>query len=376
MPDRDDARANAANSAHAAQAAKKEGSATARKSGAGAGTPSSALLALQSSAGNAAVVQMLRNAGHPWAQERHQHGAGCGHQQAEQPEVQRSAVHDVLRSGGRPLDDATRTDMESRLGADFSDVRIHNDSAAKASAAEVGARAYTSGSHVVIGDGGGDQHTLAHELTHVIQQRQGPVAGTDNGSGLKVSDPSDRFEREAEANAARAMSGPAVRRTQEQSHEAAAASPAEQNAVQRAPGTESAATAASIAEGQVDEVGPGGTITYPSVTSCLTITVLLRDGGKVGGHASLFRAEGGMYSDQILGAIKSRVGKRRVESVTVRGAVSSWNPQYLVKAIERSDTPPPQTDDPAGVGDVVATALGRQRNKVSVHEAPDGTLTA
>ncbi|MFC9700321.1 DUF4157 domain-containing protein [Streptomyces sp. NPDC056943] len=171
------------------------------------------LLALQAGAGNAAVVQMLRRSGHDWAQaEQHQHGAGCGHGQAEQPAVQRSAVqrsavHDVLRTGGKPLDDATRTDMEARLGADFSDVRIHDDSAARASAAEVGARAYTSGSHVVIGDGGGDGHTLAHELTHVIQQRQGAVAGTDNGSGLKVSDPSDRFEREAEANATRVMSG-------------------------------------------------------------------------------------------------------------------------------------------------------------------------
>ncbi|MFD8972454.1 MULTISPECIES: DUF4157 domain-containing protein [Streptomyces] len=166
------------------------------------------LLALQAGAGNAAVVQMLRRSGHDWAQpEQHRHGAGCGHGQAEQPAVQRSAVHDVLRTGGRPLDDTTRTDMETRLGADFSDVRIHDDSAARASAAEVGARAYTSGSHVVIGDGGGDGHTLAHELTHVIQQRQGAVAGTDNGSGLKVSDPSDRFEREAEANATRVMSG-------------------------------------------------------------------------------------------------------------------------------------------------------------------------
>nr|WP_318839603.1 DUF4157 domain-containing protein [Streptomyces arboris] len=64
---------------------------------------------------------------------------------------------------------------------------------------------YTSGSHVVIGDGGADKLTLAHELTHVIQQRSGPVAGTVNGAGLKVSDPSDRFEREAEANATRVM---------------------------------------------------------------------------------------------------------------------------------------------------------------------------
>ncbi|MGW8728580.1 eCIS core domain-containing protein [Streptomyces sp. NPDC055808] len=162
------------------------------------------VLGLQASAGNTAVVQMLRQGDHAWAREEHQHGAGCGHERAEP--VQRSAVHDVLRGSGSPLDDSTRSDMEARLGADFSDVRIHDDSAAKASAAEVGARAYTSGNHVVIGAGGGDSHTLAHELTHVIQQRKGPVAGTDNGDGLKVSDPSDHFEREAEANAHRVMS--------------------------------------------------------------------------------------------------------------------------------------------------------------------------
>ncbi|WP_374936225.1 DUF4157 domain-containing protein [Streptomyces sp. SM1] len=166
------------------------------------------LLGLQGSAGNTAIVQMLRQAGHAWTQEEHRHDAGCGHQEP----VQRSAVHDVLRSPGRPLDDATRTDMEARMGTDFSGVRIHNDSAAKASAAEVGAHAYTSGSHIVLGGDSVDSHTLAHELTHVVQQRTGPVAGTDNGNGngngngLKVSDPSDRFEREAEANATRVMS--------------------------------------------------------------------------------------------------------------------------------------------------------------------------
>ncbi|MFF4674929.1 DUF4157 domain-containing protein [Streptomyces sp. NPDC001279] len=165
------------------------------------------LLPLQATMGNAAVVQMLRQAGHHWAEEERRHSAECGHDRDGQPAVQRSAVREVLRSPGRPLDSGTRADMEARFGADFSDVRIHNDSAAKASAAEVGARAYTSGSHVVIGDGGGDRHTLAHELTHVIQQRQGPVAGTDNGAGLRVSDPSDRFEREAEANARRVMTG-------------------------------------------------------------------------------------------------------------------------------------------------------------------------
>ena len=95
--------------------------------------------------------------------------------------------------------------MQARLGADLSDVRLHTGGDARASAAAVGARAYTSGSHVVIGVGGTDKRTLAHELTHVIQQRQGTVTGTDLGNGLKVSDPHDTYERAAEANATRVM---------------------------------------------------------------------------------------------------------------------------------------------------------------------------
>ena len=50
---------------------------------------------------------------------------------------------------------------------------------------------------------------MAHELTHVVQQRSGPVDGTSAPGGIKVSDPSDRFEREAAANAERAMATPA-----------------------------------------------------------------------------------------------------------------------------------------------------------------------
>ncbi|MFJ3672363.1 DUF4157 domain-containing protein [Streptomyces sp. NPDC090106] len=169
----------------------------------------SELLARQRATGNAAVVQMLRRAGHGGGEaERHAHGPDCGHAAAGPAAVQRSAVHDVLRGSGRPLDDGVRGEMEARLGADFSDVRLHTDHAARASAREIGARAYTSGSHIVVGSGGGDRHTLAHELTHVIQQRQGPVSGTDHGDGLAVSDPGDRFERAAEANATRALAGP------------------------------------------------------------------------------------------------------------------------------------------------------------------------
>jgi Domain of unknown function (DUF4157) len=119
----------------------------------------------------------------------------------------RAAADRVLRSSGQPVATPLRQEMEARLGADFSQVRVHTDSAAHASAAQFGARAYTVGDHVVLGDGGADKYILAHELIHVIQQRQGPVSGTDHGSGLRFSDPSDQFERAAEATAGRALRG-------------------------------------------------------------------------------------------------------------------------------------------------------------------------
>jgi hypothetical protein len=50
------------------------------------------------------------------------------------------------------------------------------------------------------------QRTIAHELSHVIQQSQGPVDGTAASGGIKVSDPSDRFERAADHQADRVMS--------------------------------------------------------------------------------------------------------------------------------------------------------------------------
>ncbi|MFB7917914.1 DUF4157 domain-containing protein [Streptomyces sp. NPDC056061] len=116
---------------------------------------------------------MLRLAGRLGEEDRHRHDADREVPDG-QPRLQRSTVHGVLRDSGRPLDEATRTEMENRLGADFTDVHIHDDAAAKAFAAEVGARAYTSGSHVVIGHGGGDDHTLA---------QNSPTSSSNAGAG-------------------------------------------------------------------------------------------------------------------------------------------------------------------------------------------------
>jgi hypothetical protein len=153
---------------------------------------SAVLLGLQRSIGNTAVARMVA-------------------EQQDRNAVQRQlSVHDVMRSSGQPLAQPTQQDMEAKYGGvDFSDVRTHTDAVAQRSAAELGARAYTVGEHVVFGAGGMDTDVLAHELSHVLQQRGGPVLGSDHGDGVRVSDPSDRFEREAEDNARRVKSGSA-----------------------------------------------------------------------------------------------------------------------------------------------------------------------
>ncbi len=110
----------------------------------------------------------------------------------ETPTVQRAAVAETVPSApdglidplgpGHPLDAGTRAFMESRFGADFSGVRLHAGAAASTSAKSIQARAYTVGRNIVFASGeyrpgtAEGQRLLAHELTHVIQQRGGARA--------------------------------------------------------------------------------------------------------------------------------------------------------------------------------------------------------
>jgi Domain of unknown function (DUF4157) len=151
------------------------------------------VLALQRQAGNAAVVQLLAD---------------------DEEESQESPVHDIVgKGGGTPLPNASRTKMEASFGQDFSQVRIHTDNRAAASARSVNAQAYTVGNDIVFGanspslNSDTGQHGLAHELAHVVQQRSGPVDGTPAPGGIQISDPSDRFETQAEQIADRVEAG-------------------------------------------------------------------------------------------------------------------------------------------------------------------------
>jgi hypothetical protein len=76
------------------------------------------------------------------------------------------------KGSGNPLDNQTRSFMESRFGTDFSSVRVHTDSTAIQMNKDLGAQAFTHGSDIFYGGGKspGQNELTAHELTHVVQQ--------------------------------------------------------------------------------------------------------------------------------------------------------------------------------------------------------------
>jgi hypothetical protein len=106
-----------------------------------------------------------------------------------------------------------RAHFEERLGRDFGDVRVHTDGGAADSARALDARAYSIGHDIVFGAGEyrpdmpEGRRLLAHELTHVAQVESGTEA---RSSTLRLGQPHDAPERQAEAVAAAVMLGQRV----------------------------------------------------------------------------------------------------------------------------------------------------------------------
>jgi hypothetical protein len=79
----------------------------------------------------------------------------------------------IRASRGTPLDQATRSTMESAMGVDLSAVRVHRDSDV---APRIQSTAFTIGTDIHFAPGAyqpaarSGRHLLAHELAHVVQQ--------------------------------------------------------------------------------------------------------------------------------------------------------------------------------------------------------------
>ncbi len=124
----------------------------------------------------------------------------------------------MQRSGpGRPLGPDTRSMMEPGLGEDLGDVRVHDDRDAAEAANQIRAHAFTTGRDIYFGSGkyqpgsADGRQLLAHELTHVVQQRRGLAGpGLKSLNGTPQNDPLEREAEEAEKRIAHDTLHPAV----------------------------------------------------------------------------------------------------------------------------------------------------------------------
>jgi hypothetical protein len=91
-------------------------------------------------------------------------------------------------SPGITLPQSSRALMESRLGRDFGDVRVHDDDSAHVLAHSLQAHAFTVGNHIAFAEGRYRPSSpegvrlLAHELVHTVQQGASPL-GAFGGRG-------------------------------------------------------------------------------------------------------------------------------------------------------------------------------------------------
>ena len=96
---------------------------------------------------------------------------------AAEPKRGETAANELAGRSGTELPVNVRQTMESRFDADFSNVRVHSDRAATEATGALGARAFTLGQHIAFNAGEyspmskDGQRLIAHELTHVVQQR-------------------------------------------------------------------------------------------------------------------------------------------------------------------------------------------------------------
>jgi hypothetical protein len=108
------------------------------------------------------------------------------------------------RGGGSALDSSTQATMESGFGTSFADVRVHQDSQSDTLNRRLTSHAFTTGNDIFLrGDASAsDSHLIAHELTHVVQQRS-----MGGGGAMTVGAAGDAHESDADATASAVLSG-------------------------------------------------------------------------------------------------------------------------------------------------------------------------
>src|SRR6266851_5077319 len=150
-------------------------------------SPVHPLLMLQSQIGNAQVARLLAQRAEEEEPVQGKHDLSVQRADDDQAQAQHERVGieggpvgpdtaqriSSARGGGSSLDAGTRASMEGGFGTSFADVRVHHDSESDVLNRRLTSHAFTTGSDIFLrGDANpSDSRLMAHELTHVVQQR-------------------------------------------------------------------------------------------------------------------------------------------------------------------------------------------------------------
>jgi DNA-directed RNA polymerase subunit K/omega len=132
---------------------------------------------------------------------------GLGHSAALDPRIHfPGSVRELIRSPGpgEPLTLRTQSALESSFAVDLRAVRVHNDRRSATGVDQLSARAFTVGTHIFLGsrERPTDLALMAHEATHVVQQRGGSTLQRKSAESS-----GDSLEREADRSAASVQRG-------------------------------------------------------------------------------------------------------------------------------------------------------------------------
>ena len=177
--------------------------------------PAHGLLRLQRSVGNGVISRMLAQRAAPEEEDALQRSPDTASHSAPEVGLSGGPISEGLtgrinakRGGGAALDSTSRASMEQAFGSSFADVRVHTDSESDSLNRSISAKAFTTGSDIFFSRDASpnDSTLLAHELTHVVQQRGSSPAG----GGMTVGPAGDTHESAADSAAATVASGGAV----------------------------------------------------------------------------------------------------------------------------------------------------------------------
>ena len=124
------------------------------------------------------------------------------------------AAVEAAKTGGQPLPAKARAFMEERFGADFSKVRIHIDTEADRLCKQIGAQAFAIGYHIFFASGKFNPDSkqgrflLAHELTHVVQQKGGIRTREEQAAAMAEAEGAQAAPEEAQSAPEEAQSAP------------------------------------------------------------------------------------------------------------------------------------------------------------------------